>query len=98
MAFAEKLKAKRMESGLTLQQLADRTNVSKTYLWELENQPKNPSARIVKQLAIVLSTTVAYLIGDLPVVSKTENATIADAFEALEARVTKLEKWISRKI
>ena len=37
-ALGEKIKRLRKGKGLTLEQLADRTESSKSYIWELENK------------------------------------------------------------
>ena len=42
--FGEKIRALRKENGLTLDQLADKTELSKSYIWELEN--KNSAAAV----------------------------------------------------
>jgi len=47
MSLAARLQQARKEAGLTLEQLSDESGLSKTYLWELENDVKGvkkPSA------------------------------------------------------
>ena len=68
MALAQQLKEARKEAGLTLEQLANESGVSKTYLWELENDPegtKKPSAELLLKLVSPLKTTLADLL-ELP--------------------------------
>ncbi len=51
---------------MTLEQLAVESGISKTYLWELENDEegqKKPSADILLKIARVLDTTIADLLG-----------------------------------
>jgi transcriptional regulator with XRE-family HTH domain len=49
---------------LTLDQLAQETGSSKSYIWELENKnPPRPSAEKLSAIAAALGVTVDYLIG-----------------------------------
>jgi transcriptional regulator with XRE-family HTH domain len=69
--LAERLRACRKRSGLTLDGLAERAAISKTYLWELEADEagvKRPSLDIVRRLADALGSTLDDLL-DLPSVS-----------------------------
>lgn len=53
-----------MGKGLTLEQLAQATGSSKSYIWELENKdPPRPSAEKLSEIATALGVTVDYLIG-----------------------------------
>jgi transcriptional regulator with XRE-family HTH domain len=70
MSLAQRLREARKEAGLTLEQLAAASGVSKTYLWELENDEKGqkkPSAEVLLRLSGPLRTTIADLLGQ-PVV------------------------------
>jgi len=70
MSLAERINEERERAGMTLDQLADRAGVSKTYLWELENDSKGekkPSADVLLKIAEALSTTIADLL-ELPTV------------------------------
>lgn len=65
MSLAKRIREERERAGLTLDQLAEKAGVSKTYLWELENDPKGlkkPSADILLRIAEALSTTIADLL------------------------------------
>lgn len=65
MSLAQQLQAARRAAALTLDQLAEKARVSKTYLWELENDEageKKPSADILLRIASALSTTIADLL------------------------------------
>ena len=58
------------EQLFTLDQLAERAGMSKTYLWELENDKegqKKPSADVILRLSNALSLTIADLLS-LPAV------------------------------
>ena len=58
------LKKIRIEKGFTLKELSKRTNISTTYLNDLENlNRKNPSYQIMDQLTKVLNTTIEELEG-----------------------------------
>lgn len=63
--FGPKIKTLRVEKGLTLDQLAQMTESSKSYIWELENKkPPRPSAEKLAAIAAALSVTVDYLLGN----------------------------------
>jgi transcriptional regulator with XRE-family HTH domain len=60
-----KIRALRLSKKLTLDQLAERAGLSKSYLWELENKdPPRPSAEKLVGLAKALEVTVDYFVGD----------------------------------
>jgi transcriptional regulator with XRE-family HTH domain len=64
MKFGARIKELRMGKGLTLEQLAQATGSSKSYIWELENKdPPRPSAEKLSEIATALGVTVDYLIG-----------------------------------
>jgi transcriptional regulator with XRE-family HTH domain len=68
MSIAERLRKLRESEGLTLDQLATKASVSKTYLWELERDTageKKPSADVLLRIASALSVTISDLL-DLP--------------------------------
>jgi transcriptional regulator with XRE-family HTH domain len=60
---------------MTLDELAEKARISKTYLWELENDlrgEKRPSADVLLRIATALSTTIADLL-ELPAVQVDES-------------------------
>jgi len=62
-SFSEKLRALRKERHLTLDKLAELTETSKSYLWELENKDlPRPSADKIIKIAKVLEVTIDYLL------------------------------------
>lgn len=70
MSLASKIREERKKAGLTLDELAEAATVSKTYLWELEQDEagqKRPSADVLLKIADALSLTIADLMG-LPTV------------------------------
>jgi transcriptional regulator with XRE-family HTH domain len=64
-ALGDKIRLQRKKLGLTLEQLAEKTESSKSYIWELENRPVvRPSADKIARIAEQLSVTVEYLLDD----------------------------------
>lgn len=58
-----KINELRRERGMTLEQLAQATNSSKSYMWELENKDvARPSAEKLDRIAQALDVTASYLI------------------------------------
>lgn len=56
----------RKKKGLTLSELAERANISKSYLSNIERSlNKNPSIYIIKKLAVVLNIDIKELLTDL---------------------------------
>ena len=65
MALAEKIRNIRETKEMSLDELASRAKISKTYLWELEQDTageKKPSADVLLRIATALSTTLADLL------------------------------------
>lgn len=65
MALAEKLRKLRDDRGLSLDEVAEKAKISKTYLWELERDTdgsKKPSADVLLRIANALGTTLAQLL------------------------------------
>lgn len=61
--FGDRIRALRKEKGFTLDKLAELTQSSKSYIWELENKnPPRPSAEKLSKIAELLDTTVEYLL------------------------------------
>ena len=74
-ALGEKIRNLRKELGLTLDQLADDTGSSKSYIWELENKnPPRPSAEKLIKIADRLQTTIEFLLDDGDAVTKEDAA------------------------
>ena len=63
--IGEKIRAQRKLLKLTLDQLAEKTGSSKSYIWELENRPVvRPSAEKIARIAEVFGVTVEFLLND----------------------------------
>ena len=63
--FGDRLQRLRSKRSLTLEELAERVESTKSYVWELENKPNiRPSAELVYKLAKALETTVGVLMGE----------------------------------
>jgi transcriptional regulator with XRE-family HTH domain len=59
-----RIRTLRLRKGLTLDQLAEKSGTSKSYLWELENKdPPRPSAEKLDLIAKALEVTVDYFMG-----------------------------------
>jgi transcriptional regulator with XRE-family HTH domain len=70
MSLAQKIRALRTQADMSLDDLATKAGLSKTYLWELEKDEagaKRPSADVLLRIAKALSTTIAELLS-LPTV------------------------------
>ena len=64
-SMGQKIRSLRQEKNLTLDQLAERTGSSKSYIWELENKnPPRPSANKLAKIAGQLDVTLEYLFDD----------------------------------
>lgn len=62
--MAARIRRLREEKNLSLDELASKAGISKTYLWELEKDElgdKKPSADVLLRIAAALSTTIADL-------------------------------------
>lgn len=61
--LGDKIKNLRTDKGLSLEQLAQMTDSSKSYLWELENREQtNPSLDKLNKLANALGVTSEFLV------------------------------------
>lgn len=62
MSLAARLRKLREDKGMSVEELAAKAKISKTYLWELERDTsgaKKPSADALLKIARALSTTLA---------------------------------------
>ena len=64
-SLGNKIRALRKQNGYTLEKLAELTESSKSYIWELENKddPK-PSAEKVARIASALNVTSEFLLSE----------------------------------
>lgn len=74
--LGDKLRQRRKELGMTLDDLVVESGVSKSYLWELENKtPPRPSAEKLADIAKALGVTLDFL------ADKTGQTSKADAVD-----------------
>ena len=65
-ALGQKIKLHRKQKKMTLDQLAARTDSSKSYIWELENRDTaHPSAEKIFAIAAALGVTPEFLLEDI---------------------------------
>src|SRR5262249_60962077 len=62
MQLGKKVRALRLRRGLTVQQLAEATRLSKGFISQVENDRTSPSLATLQDLARALETSVAYLV------------------------------------
>lgn len=89
-SLGSKIKTLRNEKGHTLEQLADLTDSSKSYIWELENKnPPRPSAEKLSRIAKELGVTIGYLIGEEESVTKevAEDAAFYREYQSMDAPI-----------
>lgn len=63
MKFGDLIKYLRESKGFTQQQLADKAEISRSVLSQYENNLVDPTAYVVKKLAIILEVSADYLLG-----------------------------------
>lgn len=63
--IGSKISSLRKEKGYTLDELAEKAESSKSYIWELENKsPPRPSAEKLARIAKALGVTLDYFIDE----------------------------------
>lgn len=62
MQLGRKIRDLRHRRGLTVQQLADASGLSKGFISQVENSRTSPSLATLNDLAVALQTSVAYLV------------------------------------
>jgi transcriptional regulator with XRE-family HTH domain len=94
--IGSKIRALRKEKGYTLDELADKADSSKSYIWELENKnPPRPSAEKLAKIAKALDVTLDYFIGEeMP----EEDATDAMFYREYRKKDPKTKKKIRQMI
>jgi transcriptional regulator with XRE-family HTH domain len=92
--LGDKMRELRKRKGYTLEKLAELTDSSKSYIWELENKnPPRPSAEKVARVASALGVTSDYL------VDTSENTDVAEATDqAFFRRYRKMDPATKDKI
>ena len=99
MPLAARIRTLRESKGFSLEELASRAGISKTYLWELERDTvgaKKPSADVLLRVANALSTTIADLMS-LPSVRVQESRVeeIPASLKEFQDRMKKLGNDLS---
>lgn len=64
MSLGENIKLYRKKQKLTQVQLADKANISRSYLADVENNRYNPSVDTLKNISIALGVTLSELLSD----------------------------------
>ncbi len=92
--LGDKIRELRKQKKLSLEQLAELTESSKSYIWELENKedPK-PSAEKTARIAAVLEVTAEFLLSNT---ATTPDVDVAD--EAVFRKIKKLSEPDKKKI
>lgn len=97
--LGDKIRRLRKEKGFSLDKLAELSESSKSYIWELENKnPPRPSADKLAKIADQLDTTIEYLLDEGEALSS-EDAADAKFYrqyrqldEATRAKIRKMVK------
>jgi transcriptional regulator with XRE-family HTH domain len=77
--IGEKINEKRRELGISLERLAELSDSSKSYLWELENRDKpNPSVEKINKIALALGVSPQYLLEEQA--TETQEGMVDNAF------------------
>jgi transcriptional regulator with XRE-family HTH domain len=86
--FGERIREQRKRAGLTLEQLAEASESSKSYIWELENKnPPRPSAAKISKIAKALNVTTDYLINDGEELESAQDAAFFRKYSSLSPSV-----------
>lgn len=95
--LGEKIRKLRKDKGYTLDKLAELTESSKSYIWELENKddPK-PSADKISKIAAVLDVTSEFLLTES--VTTPDEAVLDEAFFRKFKAMSEPDKKKIRKI
>jgi len=83
-----RIDALRKELNLTIQELADKCNISKGYMGDIIRNRTNPSLDTLTSIAKALNTTVSYLLGENEPMYVAESR--SDYSHQLDARLREL--------
>lgn len=84
-SLGEKIRELRKKKGYTLDQLAERSESSKSYVWELENKdPPRPSGEKLALIAAALDVTPDYLLGVEAHVESAEDKAFFRKYQKME--------------
>lgn len=90
-SFGEKLRKLRQEKKLSLDEMAEATKSSKSFLWELEKGTKNPSAEKLAELAKFFGVSLDYLMNE-------NDAKLVDTAQRIFTRIKNLSEADQQKI
>jgi transcriptional regulator with XRE-family HTH domain len=82
MPLGKKIRDLRLRRGLTVQQLAEKSGLSKGFISQVENHRTSPSLATLRDLAHSLDTSVAYLVVEeeqIPCVVRASERSILEA-------------------
>lgn len=99
-SLADRLRKLRHELGLSLDEVAKKASISKTYLWELERDTsgaKKPSADVLLRIANALSTTLAGLLALATVKVDEQEVELPPALREFERRMASQHAALSAK-
>ena len=82
-AIGDTLRAERTEQGLTLKQVAEGAHVSVSYLAEIERGEKDPSSRVLENIARGLDVEISELL--VRIASAVEPAPVVPVANSLAA-------------
>ena len=92
--LGRKVRDLRQEKGLTLDQLAQATGSSKSYIWEIENTPgARPSGEKLNRIAAVLGVTPEFLADE-----DRTNATVDEFDEAFYRKYQGADPNVKEKL
>ncbi|MEX2114611.1 MAG: helix-turn-helix transcriptional regulator [Pirellulales bacterium] len=90
MSLAERLRKLRDDKGMSLDELAIKAQISKTYLWELERDTsgtKKPSADVLMRISKALSTTLAELLSLATIRVEDASVELPQALQDFQSRM-----------
>lgn len=84
--LGEKIRELRKAKGYTLDKLAELSESSKSYIWELENKdPPRPSADKITKIAVALGVTPDYLMTEEVAVEDATDTAFYRKYRSLDA-------------
>lgn len=86
MTVGKRIKEVRKDRGLTQAELAEKCNMSRSYLCDVEGDRYNPSVETLKKIASTLKTNVSYLMGDNILQLEVEDNGFTEAAKLLRDR------------
>jgi transcriptional regulator with XRE-family HTH domain len=81
-ALGRRIREERQKAGLSLQQLADLSGLTKAYVVRVEGEAANPSMGVVGRIAEALDLTIADLVGGPVIRYVADDADVSPALRA----------------